>query len=136
MRLPDAVPFLLGCQPRPLREANRLGDCREWETPTPTVVANEIPGTSVSHILQNLPDHDARAFEGGFAVTNRGVRHDVLAQFDALLAVFHMRNLSLRAFTFKHGVASAVRASGTEAAAVPTIGQGSVNLWDWSPALD
>jgi hypothetical protein len=40
--------------------------------PAPAGVADEIPGAAFGYVVENLPDHDASAFEGWFAVAISG----------------------------------------------------------------
>ena len=47
-------------------------------------VADEIPRMSVRYVVQDLPDHDTGAFEGGLAVADERVGHNVFAKFEAL----------------------------------------------------
>jgi hypothetical protein len=75
-----------------LGEPDGFGYRTQWDAPAPALVADKVPRPAFGHVLQDLADHDARAFEGGFAVADFRVSHDVLAQFNAFryaFAVFH-----------------------------------------------
>ena len=42
-----------------------------------------VNGFAAREVFKNLPDHDAGAFEGGFAVADERVGHDVFSEFKA-----------------------------------------------------
>jgi hypothetical protein len=65
-----------------LGQAHRLRDGRHRQPSTPSDLAYEVPRLSVSDVLQNLPYHDPCALEGGFAMADPRVGHDMLAQLD------------------------------------------------------
>jgi hypothetical protein len=84
----EAISF----EQRFLRESDGFGYRCQRDAPTPAPVADKVPGPAFGHVLQDLPDHDARTFKSGFAVADFRVGHDVFAQFNALrwvFAVFH-----------------------------------------------
>jgi len=64
-------------------------------------MANKIPGSALRHVVQYLPDHDARALEGWLAMANQRVRDDVPSHLNSLssavLAFPHKRNLCVGA---------------------------------------
>jgi hypothetical protein len=58
----------------------------------------------MGQFIQNLPDHDTRAFERGFAVADFGVGHDIFAQFNApMFSVFHCHYYSRAMLNNKPG---------------------------------
>src|SRR5208283_1483910 len=57
----EAVSF----EQRFLRESNGFGYRAQWDAPAPALIADKVPRPAFGHVLQNLPDHDARAFERG-----------------------------------------------------------------------
>jgi len=71
-----------------LRQPDGFGYRAQRDTPAPALVADKVPRPAFGHIFQHLPDHDACAFECGFAVADFRVGHDVFAQFNALRSVF------------------------------------------------
>ena len=85
-------------------EADGFADGLHWDSAAPAGVADEIPGAAFGNIVEDLPNHDASAFEGRLAVTNLGIGHDVSAQLNpfsralcrASLAFFMMARVRLR----------------------------------------
>jgi len=65
-------------------EFDRLSDGCERDAPAPSLAANELPGVPICNVVEHLPNHDAGALEGRFAVADEGIGHNVLAEFDAL----------------------------------------------------
>ena len=59
------------CQP------NRLSHSGEIDPAAPAHIADEIPSTAVSHIIQYLEDHDACALKRRFAVADFGIGHNM-----------------------------------------------------------
>ena len=66
-------------------EFDRLRYGGQRNAPAPPHVADEFPGMTIRYVVQYLPDHDAGAFEGGFAVADQGIGHDKLPEFDDVL---------------------------------------------------
>jgi hypothetical protein len=70
-----------------------LGNGGAGHAPAPSL-DNFSRRHAVGKFVENLPDHDAGAFERGFAVADLRVGHNVFAQFNALAAsIFHVSNL-------------------------------------------
>jgi hypothetical protein len=67
---------------------------------------NCLCGFSSSQRIQDLPDHNARAFEGGFAVANLRVGDNILAQLEPRFhttssGISHGKNLPMGSRNFK-----------------------------------
>lgn len=63
-------------------EFDGFGHSCQRNTTSPSLAANELPGMSVGHVVQDLPHHDASTLEGGFAMTDQGVGDDMLTEFN------------------------------------------------------
>ena len=55
-----------------------LGDRFSCDAAVP-LLNHSLPGHTASDLLQHVGDEDARAVEGGFAVTDTGIRYDMPA---------------------------------------------------------
>ncbi len=90
-------------QPGLPREPDRFADGRKRNPPAPARAADELPGPAFRHIIQDLPDHDASAFERWFAMADFGIGHNVLAKLNpfaktlrrVVRSIFHIES-SLR----------------------------------------
>lgn len=73
-----------------MRKPNGFSNCGHGDSSSPALVANKVPRAAVSHVIQNLPDHNACAFERGFAVADIGVGHNIFTQFNApMFSILH-----------------------------------------------
>ena len=70
-------------------KSNTFGDGGRGDLAAPSF--DNLSGRhAVRQLVEDLPDHDASALEGGFAVADQGVGDDMFAEFEAFVrASFH-----------------------------------------------
>jgi hypothetical protein len=62
-----------------LRESDSFSDRRQRNAPSPASITNEIPGSTVRHVIEDLKDHDACPFKGGLPMTDLRIGDNVFA---------------------------------------------------------
>ena len=91
-----------------LGQADGLGNGRQRNPPAPTRIADELPGSPVRHVVQDLKYHDSSSFESRFPMADFRVGNDVFSKLDAaaqlglrFCAVLHAASVALSTLSFK-----------------------------------